>query len=99
MEGIKRTPQSDGDRGWLPGTASCTRFVDLASLFIFAVLKGTTKNFSWPPSESLLLTQAKAEACLSLLGHVTAVANPTLPNWTAAIFMRYLWLDQAAAAC
>ena len=71
MEGIKRTPQSDGDRGWLPGTASCTRFVDLASLFIFAVLKGTTKNFSWPPSESLLLTQAKAETWLSLLVSVT----------------------------
>ena len=36
MEGIKRTPQSDGDRAWLAGTASCAMLVDLVSSLIFA---------------------------------------------------------------
>ena len=29
MEGTNRTPQSDGDRAWLAGTASCAMLVGL----------------------------------------------------------------------
>ena len=36
MEGINRTPQSDGDRAWLAGTASCAMLVGLASLLTFS---------------------------------------------------------------
>ena len=39
MEGINRTPQSDGDRAWLAGTASCATLVGLKSLLIFASLR------------------------------------------------------------
>ena len=46
----------------------------------------------------LLVPPAEAEAWLSLLDHVTTVANPTLPNWTAGVSVRCLLVDQAAAA-
>ena len=35
MEGINRTPLSDGDRAWLAGTANCALLVGLESLVIF----------------------------------------------------------------
>jgi hypothetical protein len=41
---------------------------------------------------------SEAEAWLSLLGHVTAVANWTLPNWTVGVSGRCLGVDRAAAA-
>jgi hypothetical protein len=46
---------------------------------------GTADNFSWCSWWSLLLTQAEAEAWVSLSGHVTAVAIPTQLNWTAGV--------------
>ena len=46
-------------------------------------------NF-WHSCWSLLLTQAEVEAWLSLLGHVTAVANLTLLNWTAGVSVKWL---------
>jgi hypothetical protein len=61
--------------------------------------RGTTENFSLGSRWSLLLTQVEAGARLSLLGLVTTVAKPTLPNWTPGVSVRYLQLDQAAAAC
>ena len=61
--------------------------------------RGTAENFSWCSCWSFLLTQAEAEAWLSLLGCVTAVANPTLPNWTAGVSMRCLRVDRAATTC
>ena len=39
MDGINRTPWSDGDRAWLAGTASCTMLVGLKSSLIFASLR------------------------------------------------------------
>jgi hypothetical protein len=39
LEGINRTPQSDRDRAWLAGTASCAMLVGLTSLLIFASLR------------------------------------------------------------
>ena len=85
MEGINRTPWSDGDRDWLAGTASCVMLVCLIFADPRFPERGTAENFSWCPSGSLLLTRAKAEVWLSLLGGVTAVANQTLLNWTAGI--------------
>ena len=55
--------------------------------------RGTVENF-WRSCWSLLLTQAEAEAWLSLLGCVTAVANPALPNWTAGLSMKCLREDE-----
>ena len=52
--------------------------------------RGTAQNFSWCSYWSLLPTGAEAEAWLSLLSHVTAVANPTLPSWTAGVFLKCL---------
>ena len=39
MEGINRTLQSDRDRTWLAGTASCATLVGLESSLIFASLR------------------------------------------------------------
>ena len=50
------------------------------ALHIFVSLRGTAENFSWCSCWSLLLTQAEAEAWLSLLGPITSVANLTLLN-------------------
>ena len=36
---INRTPQSDGDRAWLAGTASCAMLVGLKSSLIEAQLR------------------------------------------------------------
>ena len=60
------------DRAWLAGTASCTMLVCLIFADLHFSERDTTGNFSWCPSRSLLLTQAEAEAWLSLLGRVTA---------------------------
>ena len=38
LEGINRTPQSDGDRAWLAGTDSCAMLAGLESSLIFASL-------------------------------------------------------------
>jgi hypothetical protein len=46
--------------------------------------RGIAKNF-WCSCWFLLLTQAEAEAWLSLLGHVPAVANQTAMTWTAGV--------------
>ena len=93
LEVISRTPQSDGVRACLAGTASCVMIVGLASSLTFVYPeRGTAENF-WCFCWSLLLTFAEAEARLSLLGHVTAVANPTLPNWTAGVSVRCLRVD------
>jgi hypothetical protein len=95
---INRTRQSDGDRAWPAGTASCAMLMGLTSPLMFAE-RGTSENFSWCSFWSLLLTQAKVEAWLSLLVHVTTVANPTLSNWTADVSIRCFLVSQAAAAC
>jgi hypothetical protein len=65
------TPQSGRKRAWLSVTASCATLLDLESLLILASPRDTAENFSWCPSRFFLLTQAKAEAWLSFLGHVT----------------------------
>lgn len=39
MEGINRTPMSDGDRAWIAGTANCAMLVGLTSSLIFTFLK------------------------------------------------------------
>jgi len=39
LEGINRTPRSDGDRAWLASTASCAMLVGLKSLLIFVFLR------------------------------------------------------------
>ena len=39
-----------------------------------------------------------AEAQLSLLGHATAAAMPTRPNWTAGISVKCLQVERATAA-
>jgi len=51
--------------------------------------RGTAENF-WCSYRFFLLTGAKAEAWLSLLGCVTAVSNLTLLNWTAGVPMKCL---------
>ena len=97
MEGINRTAQSDGDIAWLAVRARCAIIVGLMSSLLFANLsflqRDTTENFSKCSYWSLLLTRVEAEAWLSLLNHVAAVANLTLPNWTAGASMRYLQVD------
>jgi hypothetical protein len=45
-----------------------------------------------------LVDLCQAEAWLSLLDHITAVANPILPSWTAGVSVKCLQMDQAAAA-
>jgi hypothetical protein len=54
------------------------------------------KNFTYiegvPPADS-------SQDLLDLLGHITAVANPTLLNWSAGVFMKCLQVDQAATSC
>ena len=55
----------------------------------------TAETFSWCSCWSLLPTRAEAEAWLSLLGHVTAVVNPTLPNLTAGVSVRCLPVDHS----
>jgi hypothetical protein len=47
---------------------------------------------------SLLLTWAKVEAWLSLLGQVSTVANLALPNWTG-VSVKCLQVDWATTAC
>jgi hypothetical protein len=42
--------------------------------------RGTAEDYSWNSSRSFLVTEAEAEAWLSLLGYVTADTNPTLPD-------------------
>jgi hypothetical protein len=91
--GINRTPWSD--RNLLAGTARCAMLVGLLSSQIFTSLR-EAEYFSWCSSWSLLLTQAEAEAWLSLLGPVTAAANQTLQRWTA---VRYLQVERAAITC
>jgi hypothetical protein len=51
--------------------------------------RDTAEN-SWHSSCSLLLTCAEVEAWLFLLGQVTIVANPTLPNWTPGVSVKCL---------
>ena len=87
MEG----PQNDQDSAWLAGKASCATRVGRLPVFpdLHFPERGTAENF-WCFCWSLLLTCAKAEAWLSLLGHVTTVANPTLLNWTAGVSVKCL---------
>jgi hypothetical protein len=97
LEGINRTPQSDRDRAWLAGTASCAVLMGLSFPLIFTSLREAQPR-TWCSCRSLLLAQAEAEAWLSLLGPITPVANPTLPNWTAGMSRKCLRVDRAAAA-
>jgi hypothetical protein len=68
----KDLTNSDGDRAWLVYRTSCAILVGLESLLIFTSLREAQLRTSpgihsfWP-----LLTCAKAEAWLSLLGSVT----------------------------
>jgi hypothetical protein len=59
LEGINRTPQSDGKCAWLAGTASCAALVGLHSLLIFASLREaqlrTSPDVSVGPSYCLEL--------------------------------------------
>ena len=87
LERINRTPWSDRERAWLAGTASCAMLVSVKSLKIFVSLRHKAENLFWCSCWSVLPTQAKAEGWLSLAGHVTAVANTPLPNWTADVSM------------
>ena len=65
MEGINRTPQSDRDRAWLAGTASCAMLVGLDSQLILASLREAQPRTSpgIPVGHGVLLTSAEAE-CL-----------------------------------
>ena len=83
LEGINKIPQSDRDRAWLAGTASCAMLVGLPE-------RGTAESFSWCSCWSLLLTPAEAVAQLSLLGLITAIADTALPNWTAGVSVKCL---------
>ena len=90
LEDINRTPETimEAEIGLLIKLA-----VQHCGSLIFYDLfpeRGTAKNISWHASWFLLLTCAEAKAWLSLLGHVTAVANPTLPNWTADVSVKCL---------
>jgi hypothetical protein len=67
------------------------------SLIFTYLTRGTAKNF-WRSSQSFLLTQAKAEAWPSLLGHVTTISNPTLWNWTDGVSVKCLQIDRVADA-
>jgi hypothetical protein len=65
--------------------------VNLASSLIFHFTERGTAENSWHrPSVSLMLTQAEAEAWLSLLGQVTTIANPILPNWSAGVSVKWI---------
>lgn len=81
------------DRLWLAGTASCATLVGLVFIDLCFSVRGTVENFSCCSCWSLLLTQAEAEAWLSLLDHVTNVANAILPNSTAVVSMKCLRVD------
>ena len=83
------SPNSAGGRAWLAYRASRATVGSMSSLIFPFTERGTAENFSWCSCWSLLLNQAEAEAWLSLLGHVTTVANPTLLNWTAGVSMKY----------
>jgi hypothetical protein len=70
LEGINRTPRSDGDRAWLAGTANCATLVWVSRLLdLWFPERGTAEIYSRCSFWSLLMTQVKAEAWLSLLGH------------------------------
>ena len=58
--------------------------------------RGTAENFSWHSCWSFLQTWAWL-FWLFLLGHATAAANPTLPNWTSVISVNceWIWADTA----
>jgi hypothetical protein len=49
LEGINRTPQSDRNRAWLAGTASCATLVGLTSSLIFASLREAQLRTSGVP--------------------------------------------------
>ena len=49
LKGINRTPQNDGDRAWLAGTASCATLVGLTSSLIFASLREAQLRTSGVP--------------------------------------------------
>ena len=59
----------------------------LESLLIFASLREAQPRTSGLLLWFLLLTQAEAEAWLSLLGSAAASAIPTLLKWTAGVFV------------
>ena len=50
MEGINRTPQSDGDRACLAGTASSATLVGLASSLIYSSLREAQPRTSGVPA-------------------------------------------------
>jgi hypothetical protein len=97
FEGINRTQQTvmEAELGLL---------IELAvqCLWVFPDLcfpeKGTASTFSWHHFLSLLVTWTKTEARLPLLSSVSAVANLTLPNWTACLSVKCLQVDWAVAA-
>jgi hypothetical protein len=65
LEGINRTPRSDGDRAWLVGTASCAMIVGLESLLIFPSLREAQPRTSVvPPSLSCSLKLRLRPGCL-----------------------------------
>ena len=70
LEGINRTQ-------WTVTGAELGFLIELAVQRLWVsglhlAERGTTKNFSWHPSGYLLVTGAKAEAWLSLVGSATA---------------------------
>ena len=79
-------PQNDQDSAWLAGKARCATRVGRLPVFpdLHFPERGTAENFSWWSCWSLLLTCAKAEAWLSLLGHITAFAKLRL-YWTGLL--------------
>ena len=67
--------------------------VQVASLLVFSSLREAQMRTppgvpSWPLP--LSHAEAKALAISAMLCHVTAVANPTLQNWTAGVSVRCL---------
>ena len=91
LEGINRSPRNGWGGAWLVVQGLWVSHLCWSSL--------PWERHSSYPSWSLPLTQAEAEACLSLLDHVTPVVNPALPNWTAGASMNCLQVDRATAAC
>ena len=97
LEGINRTPQSDGDRAWLAGIASCATFVGLTSLLIFASLREAQQRTSGDPLGPSCW-HVRRQRPGYLLGCAIVVAILTLLNWTTGVSVNCLQVDQAVAA-
>ena len=79
---------SDGGCAWLAYRASCATILSLESMLIFPSLREAQ------PRTPVFLLVPPADLSLAVsAGSLTAVANPTLLNWTAGVSMKYLLVD------